>query len=153
NEVMFGPPGFAYIYFTYGMHWMLNVTAQDHGVGAAVLIRAAEPLSGIEEMKTSRPKAVKNEDLLNGPAKICAAYQIDRNLNGIDLLDPSSELRIEPGNNPKHILFGIRIGLAKGKGESHDWRFVDGDRLPWVSTPKANLRPLLAAPESIAPPQ
>src|SRR6185503_6309604 len=78
NQVMFGPPGFAYVYFTYGMHWMLNVTAQHHGIGAAVLIRAAEPLEGIQKMQDMRPKAQKIEDLLSGPTKICAAFEIDR---------------------------------------------------------------------------
>ena len=150
NEVMFGPPGFAYVYFTYGMHWMLNVTAQHHGIGAAVLIRAAEPLEGIRQMQDLRPKALKIEDLLSGPAKICAAFEIDREQNGINLFRKTG-LRIEKGEEPAQILHGTRIGLAKGKGDKHLWRFVDGAALRWVSTPKNNLQPLLLQPDHIDP--
>ena len=150
NEVMFGPPGRAYVYFTYGMHWMLNVTTQHHGIGAAVLIRAAEPLNGVDEMRRNRPKAYKKEDLLSGPAKICAAFEIDRAQNGTNLFHKTG-LRIEKGDQPVQILHGTRIGLAAGKGDNHLWRFVDGAALRWVSTPKNNLQPLLLAPDRINP--
>lgn len=147
---MFGPPGFAYVYFTYGMHWMLNVAAQDHGIGAAVLIRAAEPLEGIRQMQDLRPKALKIEDLLSGPAKLCAAYEITREQNALNLFQ-KKELHIEIGNPPAQILHGPRIGLAQGKGENHLWRFVDGAALRWVSSPKSGLQPLLLQPERIDP--
>ena len=150
NEVMFGPPGFAYVYFTYGMHWMLNVTSQHQGIGAAVLIRAAEALTGNDEMRRNRPKAYKEEDLLSGPAKICAAFGIDREQNGKNLFRRTG-LRIEKGDAPTQILHGTRIGLAKGKGDQHLWRFVDGAALRWVSNPKNNLRPLLLQPDHIDP--
>jgi DNA-3-methyladenine glycosylase len=148
---MFGPPGYAYVYFTYGMHWMLNVAAQDHGIGAAVLIRAAEPITGIPKMWSNRPKAAKNEDLLSGPAKICAAFEIGPEEYGMNLFDPSSGLRIEPGESPVRVLHGPRIGLAEGKGERHLWRFADGGALRWVSSPKSDLQPLLFQPDHIAP--
>jgi len=150
NEVMFGPPGRAYVYFTYGMHWMLNVTAQHHGIGAAVLIRAAEPLKGFDEMRRNRPKAYKEEDLLSGPAKICAAFEIDRRQNGIKLFS-NTGLRIEKAEEPAQILHGTRIGLAAGKGDKHLWRFIDGAALQWVSNPKNNLQPLLLQPDRIDP--
>lgn len=150
NEVMFGSPGRAYVYFTYGMHWMLNVTAQHHGLGAAVLIRAAEPLEGIRQMQDRRLKAIKIEDLLSGPAKICSAFEIDRAQNGTNLFIKTG-LRIEKGCKPTQILHGTRIGLAKGKGDKHLWRFVDGAALRWVSTPKNNLQPLLLQPDRIDP--
>lgn len=150
-EVMFGPAGFAYVYFTYGMHWMLNVSAGPEGEGAAVLIRAAEPLAGLEEMRQLRPKAVGDHGLLSGPARLCAAFGITRTENGIDLLDASNELHLEPGTRPPRIQHGPRIGLAPGKGERTLWRFVDADAMEWVSSPKRNLEELEVDPATIEP--
>jgi DNA-3-methyladenine glycosylase len=138
---MFGTPGLAYVYFTYGMHWMLNVVCHGEGDAAAILIRAAEPLDGLEEMRARRPKARNDFDILSGPGKIAAAFDIDRRFYGIDLLNPESELRIEPGEPCNRVLVGTRIGLAKGKGDDLPWRFIDGDRLRWISPPKKDLRP------------
>lgn len=135
NEVMFGPPGIAYVYFNYGVHWMLNVTAHSHGDPAAILVRAAEPLEGLEEMFARRPKAKKPEDLLSGPGKLAAAFDITSSDYGVNLLDHGSVLRLEPGAPPKRIKKGLRVGLAKGKGELLEWRFVDGDALRWLSEP------------------
>ena len=132
---MFGPAGHAYVYFNYGVHWMLNVTAHPHGDAAAILVRAAEPLEGLDEMYARRPKAKTPTDLLSGPGKLAAAFGITGQDNGINLLDPKSELRIEPGHTVKNVLSGLRIGLAEGKGERLPWRFVDGDRLAWISRP------------------
>jgi len=148
---MFGSPGHAYVYFTYGMHWMLNITAQDHGIGAAVLIRAAEPLEGLELMRSRRPKASSDHDLLSGPAKICAAYGITREYNGIDLMDAASELHVEAGQAPQSIVYGTRIGLALGKGEKHEWRFADGGKIEWVSKPRSELKPLQIPAQTIDP--
>lgn len=135
NDVMFGPPGFAYVYFNYGVHWMLNVTAHPDGQAAAILIRAAEPLEGLDEMFARRPRAKKPEDLLSGPGKLAAAFDITGEDYGINLFDPNATLRIERGKAPKKILSGVRIGLAVGKGEDLPWRFVDGDALRWISKP------------------
>ena len=135
NEVMFGPAGYAYVYFNYGVHWMLNVTAHPHGDAAAILMRAAEPLGGLETMFDRRPRAKRPEDLLSGPGKLAAAFAITGADNGINLFDPASDLRIEPGDPPKKVLSGLRIGLSEGKGEHLPWRFVDGDRLKWISRP------------------
>lgn len=133
---MFGRPGLAYVYFTYGMHWMLNVVAHDVGRAAAVLIRAAEPLEGIEEMVSRRPRASGARELLSGPAKLTAAFAIDRDLDGSDLLSASSPLRLIPGEGPRNILVGRRVGLAPGKGDATLWRFADADSIAFVSHPR-----------------
>lgn len=138
NEVMFGTPGRAYVYFNYGVHWMLNVTAHAEGDAAAILVRAAEPLEGLEVMYARRPRAKRPEDLLSGPGKLAAAFGITGSDNGVDLLAEKSELRIEPGEPVGKILAGVRAGLAKGKGEDLPWRFVDADSQKWISKP---LRP------------
>ena len=76
NEVMFGPAGRAYVYFNYGVHWMLNVTAHSQGDAAAVLIRAAQPVNGLVEMRGARSSTKSDRDLLSGPGKLAAAYGI-----------------------------------------------------------------------------
>jgi len=82
NESMYLEGGHAYVYFTYGIHWCLNVVTQEADIAEAVLIRAAEPLRGTESMRKRRPKAKRDFDLMNGPGKICAAMDIDRRLDG-----------------------------------------------------------------------
>lgn len=142
TEVMFGEPGLAYVYFTYGNHWMLNVVAHEPGDASAILIRAAEPVAGLEEMRSNRPRAIRDQDLLSGPGKLCQAFGIDKRFYGIDLLDPSSELRLVPGETVSNVMAGTRIGLAPGKGDDLPWRFLDGDRLEWASKPLRNLTPI-----------
>lgn len=85
NESMYLEGGHAYVYFTYGMHWCLNVVAQEADIAEAVLLRGAEPLRGIESMRKRRPKAKRDRDLTNGPGKITAAMQIDGMLDGARL--------------------------------------------------------------------
>jgi DNA-3-methyladenine glycosylase len=85
NESMYRAGGHAYVYFTYGMHWCLNVVTQEEGLAEAVLLRAAEPLRGVELMRERRPKAKKEWELMNGPGKICMAMGIDRALDGESL--------------------------------------------------------------------
>lgn len=135
NAVMFGRPGLAYVYFTYGIHWMLNVTAFQEGVAGAVLIRAAEPLEGLDAMYSRRPLAKRDEDLLSGPAKLTAAFGIDRSANGTDLFSEESELRLLPRESEPDYVTGTRIGLQKGKGDDLLWRFCDVDSLRWLSKP------------------
>jgi DNA-3-methyladenine glycosylase len=138
NETMWGPPGHAYVYLNYGLHWMLNVTAHEPGRAAAVLIRAAEPLAGFDEFRAARP-GIKDPELLRGPGKLCRAFGITRADDGMDLLNPESELHIEV---PSHLgegrvgvplVAGPRIGIAVG--QDFPWRFADATRLEWVSRP------------------
>jgi DNA-3-methyladenine glycosylase len=89
NESMYLPGGHAYVYFTYGMHYCLNVVTQEEDLAEAVLLRAAQPLREIESMKKRRPKAKRELDLMNGPGKLCMALGIDRHLDG-QRLDGSS---------------------------------------------------------------
>lgn len=138
NMVLFGPPGLAYVYFNYGMHWMLNISAHPDGDAAGILFRAAEPLAGLDEMRANRP-GIADRELLTGPGKLCKAFGIDREFNGLDLLDPASELRLEIGEPVSRIVTGPRIGIAEGKGHEIPWRFMDSDRLGWVSRPRPKL--------------
>lgn len=135
NQVMFGEPGRLYMYFTYGNHWMANVVCRPPGEAAAVLIRAAEPIDGLDLMRSRRQKARSDLDLLSGPGKLCAALGLDARHYGLDLFDPSSPVQLHPGDAPANVLVSTRIGLAPGKGETTPWRFIDADRLSWVSRP------------------
>lgn len=133
NATIFGEPGYAYVYLSYGMHWMLNVSAHERGRGAAVLIRAAEPLAGIEILRANR-RVARDADLLNGPGKLCQAFGIDRQADGRDLLDPSEPLHLLPAATPvAEIAAGPRIGIAIGKAHDYPWRFVDAERRRWAS--------------------
>lgn len=143
NATMFGPPGRAYVYFTYGNYWMLNVSAAPEGIPSAFLLRAAQPLEGIESMEARRPKAKSHRDLLSGPGKLTQALAIDRERDGADLLSSPSTLRILPGSACSEILYGPRIGIAKGKGDLHPWRFVRADLSEWRSSQSNSLAPLV----------
>jgi DNA-3-methyladenine glycosylase len=135
NEVMFGPPGIAYVYLVYGMHHCLNVVTEAAPRPAAVLVRAVEPVAGVAAMRAARERtargAVRAADsrLGAGPGLVAAAFDIDRACTGVDLCDPASELRLEarPGDEPDPaILATARIGIAYA-GEpwiSVPWRFV-----------------------------
>lgn len=127
NAVMYGPPGHAYVYFTYGMHWMLNAVtgAVDHP--AAVLIRAIQPLEGLDRLAANRPNLANTRHWLDGPAKLTQALLVDGRLNGIDLCDPRSELHFTPGVAipPREIHSSARIGLytVPEPWKSIPWRF------------------------------
>ncbi|HNZ02289.1 MAG TPA: DNA-3-methyladenine glycosylase [Anaerolineaceae bacterium] len=127
NAVMFGPPGRAYIYFTYGMHWCLNVVAGPDGFPAAVLLRAIHPLEGLDFIALRRARAERRH-WTNGPAKLTQALAIDGALNGCDLTDPASPLCILPGTPPpaERITAGARVGLGATPEPwlSMPWRFT-----------------------------
>lgn len=139
NMAMYGPPGNAYVYFNYGCHWMLNLVAHKEGDACAILIRAAEPISGLEVFRERRPKAKRDEDLLSGPGKLAAAFNITSADNGYSLFDPpdpEANLQlIAPNLIPAGIIAGTRIGIAEGKAHDRPWRFIDQDRLKWASKP------------------
>jgi DNA-3-methyladenine glycosylase len=122
NSVMFGPPGNAYVYFTYGMHWMLNAVTEKEGFPAAVLIRAIEPVEGTEVISLRRNGC----DTL-GPAKLTQALGIDRGLNGASMFDSGSGLWIEAGSpvSTGDIITSPRVGLftVPEPWKSMPWRF------------------------------
>jgi DNA-3-methyladenine glycosylase len=122
TSVLYGPPGHAYVYFTYGMHWMLNAVTEPEGFPAAVLLRAIEPLEGQELISTRR----QGRDTL-GPAKLTQALAIDGFLNAIDLCDPHSPLWIEAAPPPPEtsILTDPRVGLytVPEPWKSMPWNF------------------------------
>ncbi len=111
---MFGPPGTAYVYFVYGMHWCVNAVTREEGFGSAVLIRAIEPLEGLERIRTRRPTARRDAQLCDGPAKLCAALGIDRTLDGA-MLTGGSSLTIHAGVPVPNdeVVVGPRVGISK----------------------------------------
>lgn len=111
---MFGPPGTAYVYFIYGMHWCVNAVTREDGYGSAVLIRALEPLEGIERMRARRPRARRDADLCNGPGKLCAALGITRDFDGARLTGGAA-LSIREGHvvDDARVVVGPRIGISK----------------------------------------
>lgn len=118
---LFGPPGIAYIYFSYGVHSLLNAVCDAEESGAAVLIRALQPLDGIEIMRARRGVA-RDEELCSGPGKLTQALGIGLELNGTSLLD--GPIRIEPrapGWEAPDVAIGRRIGITKAV--DLDWRF------------------------------
>lgn len=130
NATMFGPPGRLYVYFTYGNHWMMNVVTRSSGEGSAVLVRALEPLEGLEAMAMHRgldhPPA-----LCSGPGKLAQALAVDRSLDGADLVR-GREVWIEAGSpvDPSAVTTSRRVGV--NAGADRPWRYVvRGD--PFVS--------------------
>jgi DNA-3-methyladenine glycosylase len=112
NQVMFGPPGHAYVYFIYGCHFCVNAVCLPEGVGEAVLIRAIEPSIGVEYLRATRP-VHRDIELTSGPAKLCQAMRISRSENGADLCTSSSGIWIAP--NPDMNQFrASRLPLAAG---------------------------------------
>lgn len=119
TKLMFGEPGYAYIYLTYGMYYCLNFITEKEGFPAAVLVRAVEPKEGLDLM-IKRRKIKKIENLTNGPGKVCKAFGLDKSLNGADTC--SDVIWIEDrGENPEKIVSASRIGIKFGKGKK--WRF------------------------------
>ncbi|MGV9809102.1 DNA-3-methyladenine glycosylase [Micromonospora chersina] len=132
NAVMFGPAGHAYVYFTYGMHWCMNVVTGPDGEASAVLLRAGEVVDGLDVARERRPAVRKDVDLARGPARLCAALGIDRSVYGADLLG-DGPVRLRPPLAPvpeAAVAAGPRVGVTG----AHDvpWRFwIAGD--PTVS--------------------
>jgi DNA-3-methyladenine glycosylase len=127
TRILYGPPGHAYVYFTYGMHWMLNFVAEKEGFPAAVLIRGIVPTEGLERI-AARRAGRPQEQWTNGPGKICMALAINRAQNDADLCVPEAELFVEFGVNisDSRVTIGPRVGLnsVPEPWKSIPWRFV-----------------------------
>ncbi len=127
TEVMFGQAGRAYVYFTYGMHWMLNAVTEAEGFPAAVLIRAIQPLEGLDIIASRRGKQPRTR-WTDGPAKLAQALGIDKSFNDVDLCDSASGLWIETGKTilNESVTIGARVGLytVPEPWKSKPWRFL-----------------------------
>lgn len=135
NATMFGPPGHLYVYFSYGVHWCSNVVCGNVGDGAAVLLRAAEPLLGLDTMRLARPAARRDRDLASGPGKLGQAFALDRAFDGADLVSGDRGITLVSDGMlpPAQPVVGSRIGITKA---------VD---LPWrwhvPAHPHVSVRP------------
>lgn len=132
NAVMFGPPGHAYVYFTYGMHWCVNLVCGPEGTASAVLLRAGEIVLGEPLARDRRAAARSARDLARGPARLAQALGIDKACDGVDVCGDSSPLRVRLADPVAEtaVCSGPRVGLSAAA--DRPWRFwVDGE--PTVS--------------------
>jgi len=153
NAVMFGGPGHAYVYFTYGMHFCVNLVCRPEGTASAVLLRAGRVIDGIPLAIARRPAARNRNELARGPARLCQALAIDRGQDGADVCDPGSPLRIRPapaagpGQPLPDVSRGPRVGISAAA--DRPWRFwLTGD--PTVSAYRPYAR--RARAKVISPP-
>ncbi|MDI2126410.1 DNA-3-methyladenine glycosylase [Yinghuangia seranimata] len=150
NSTMFGPPGHLYVYFTYGMHYCVNVVCGPEGRASAVLLRAGEIVEGADLAAARRPNARRPSELAQGPARLTLALGIDRTDDGADACAPDTGFRLMYGTPPQAgaVRTGPRTGVG-GDGAAHPWRFhIDAD--PTVSpyrahTPRVRRNPVRAA--------
>jgi DNA-3-methyladenine glycosylase len=136
NRTMFGPPGHAYVYFTYGMHMMLNLVCAPEGIGEAVLIRAIEPVEGVEIMRRNRHGIESTRQLTNGPGKLAQALALTRQEeDGVDVTAPDSPLQVcaqpvQEREQEREVVATTRIGISRGIDSP--WRYyIRGN--PFVS--------------------
>jgi DNA-3-methyladenine glycosylase len=157
NAVMFGPPGHAYVYFTYGMHFCANVVCSPPDVATGILLRAGRVVAGEELARHRRgfDSARSPRDLARGPARLCQAMGINRSQDGVDLLDPSNELRLraavgdERAAEPVKIEAGPRVGVSQAADIL--WRFwLGGD--PTVSPYRRAVARRKTPQTTVAPP-
>lgn len=134
TATMFGPAGRLYVYFTYGMHWCCNPVCGEAGEGVAVLVRALEPLAGLDAMRAARPSARRDRDLCNGPARLCQAFGITGACDGADLVTGRGGLRIVDDGvaPPAEPVVRPRIGISRAADAPWRW-YVAGS--PFVSRP------------------
>ena len=139
NAVMFGPPGHVYVYFTYGMHWCMNLVCGREGVASAVLLRAGAVVTGQPLALARRTSAKSPRELARGPARLTVALGIDGGYDGVDAVDPHSRLRMLAGSSaPAAVRTGPRVGVS-GDGAHPSWRFwLDGE--PTVSSYRPAVR-------------
>lgn len=145
---LFGPAGTSYVYFIYGNHWCVNAVTREVGYGAAVLIRALEPLQGIALMQCRRPLARRDSALANGPGKLCAALGIDAGQNALSL--QHGPLRILAGErvDDNRVLISPRVGITKAAGEM--LRFFVADS-PFVSRVPSSIASLSQGVRALNP--
>ncbi len=131
-RIMFGPPGFAYVYMVYGMYYCLNLVTESDGQAGAVLVRAVEPAEGVELMRRRRGKSMPDRNLTSGPGKLCQALAVDLALNGVDLCGEDLWLE-DRGFRVERIETGPRIGVDyAGEWAKKPWRFWEAGN-PFVS--------------------
>jgi DNA-3-methyladenine glycosylase len=124
NATMFGPPGHLYVYFTYGMHWCANVVTGPDDSASAVLLRAGEVIEGIDIARERRVTARSDRDLARGPARLSVALGLTGDVDGLDLLDPASPVRLELARQPLPVhAVTLRTGVS-GPGGATPWRYV-----------------------------
>ena len=128
NEVLFGPPGRAYLYLNYCIQWLLNISARPEGEPSAILFRA------VRHYEEEWPAAT-----LAGPGKLTARLGVLPEFNRCDLLDAASPLHLLPGNDCPEVLVSTRVGLAPGKGDDLPWRFIAAPDVRYASRPQASV--------------
>jgi DNA-3-methyladenine glycosylase len=145
TEIMFGPPGLLYVYFSYGVHWCANVVCGPDGTASAVLLRAAQPLEGVDVMRKARwhgQRDLRERDLCRGPGRLCEAFGITGADNGLDLTASGGLLGLadDGAGSGGQVVATLRVGLTRGV--SSPWRFIVKGS-PWVS---AGPRAVVADP-------
>lgn len=129
NEPLYGPPGHAYVYFSYGMHWCFNIATGVDGVAEGCLVRAAQPVDGLELVRARRP-GVRDRELLRGPARLCAGLDLHGEHSGADLCGAAAPVRVHDDGLRPPISRGPRVGVSRAADAP--WRFwMSGS--PWVS--------------------
>lgn len=137
TAVMFGPAGYLYCYFSYGMHWCANIVCDVNGRASAVLMRGGEIVRGLPTARGRRPAAKRDRDLARGPARLASSLALGERTKGVDLLDSASPVRLEsvPAQPIGAVESGPRVGISKAAGDQ--WRFwIAGD--PTVSAYRAS---------------
>jgi DNA-3-methyladenine glycosylase len=140
---LFGPPGTAYVYRIYGMHWCVNAVTLPEGVGSAVLLRAVRPIEGLDLMRRRRPRARRDRDLTNGPGKLCAAFGIDGALDGALLGRPPLSLRVGERVPDARVEVTPRIGITRAADLPYRYLVRDD---PFVSPTPSRFTRLPFAP-------
>lgn len=113
TEPLYGRPGLSYVYFIYGVHWCFNAVTRSEGLPSAVLVRALQPLGGIELMKERRGPKINEVNLANGPGKLCAALGIDGSMNSLSLQRGALVIREGESVSPSQIVTTTRIGITR----------------------------------------
>ena len=131
NATMFGPAGHLYVYFTYGMHWCANTVCGEVDEGVGVLIRALEPLAGLERMRAARPRARRDRDLCSGPARLTQALGITGAHDGVDLVGARGGFGILDDGRAAFtsIRSGPRIGITRGIASPWRWYAEDSEHV------------------------